>query len=153
MKNFILCLFPAMLLQAGGIRDVASKADAIVVGSITTRLESTDRVSFDIVVQRVLKGGALPTVIHVNHRWTRRGMVSPRTIRTYNATFFGVWALQRTDGSTTWNVLVMNGTDGFMPALFLPAELELPSSYQYPSNVPLTDALAFEVGAGVKRVG
>src|SRR5258708_37991790 len=96
----VLWLLSAMLIQARGITDVASGADGIVVGSITTRIEGVDRVSFDVDVQRVVKGGTVPRVVHVDHAWARKGLVFPNTATTFSATFFGVWALQRTNSSS-----------------------------------------------------
>ena len=46
---------------------ITSTADAIVVGSISSRVESATEVSFVISVDRILKG-SVPLAVPVNHK-------------------------------------------------------------------------------------
>jgi hypothetical protein len=67
MIQATVLLMAAGISYAGTIVDLAPEADAILVGSITSRMESDEIVSFTITVDRILKGQGIPTVIHVEH--------------------------------------------------------------------------------------
>jgi hypothetical protein len=82
-----LLLLAGSAVPAATIADLTPAADAIVVGSIESRFESTTDVSFNIVVDRVLKGRSIPTVIHVDHAWQRRNLVYPDRPVTISASF------------------------------------------------------------------
>jgi len=66
----------ACLPRASGatIDYALSQADAIVVGALTTGTHDSNRLSFAITVDRVLKGMNVPAVVHVDHPWQRKGM-------------------------------------------------------------------------------
>jgi hypothetical protein len=55
----IYALAVLAVVQGADVRYVANSCDVIAVGEVTTRTESATSVSFDINVQRVLKGLAV----------------------------------------------------------------------------------------------
>ena len=137
-------------VNAGVISDATSRADVVVVGSMSpTRTETADAVSFDLTVERVLKGGATPPMVHVEHAWKRKTLVlfsSPTIMNGDHSD--GIWFLKRTAGSS-WDLLTVNGPDGLLPSLYFPASVSIPTTYQYMSSASLTDKVALEVAAAV----
>lgn len=129
----------------GSIADLASQADAIVVGSIDTRTESSSNVTFDIAVDRVVKGDRNLQIIHVSHDWQPAGFGSNPSTQTISAKIYGIWFLTRTN-AMDWDVLPVS-RDGFIFTLFLPAVQSLPALYQYSSGTSPGDALVYEIGA------
>ncbi len=149
--RFLLFAFLVTVLcaQARTIEDATSRADGIVVGSIETRMETDDNVSFDVSVTRVIKGEGLPSPLHIKHAWKRRVVELTTDPSEIGGHFEGIWFLKRTGDS--WDVLVINGPDGLMPSLYLPANGELPPPpYQYSSTAPATDKIVSEVAASVR---
>jgi hypothetical protein len=63
-------------VKAEYITHVVPLADAVVIGTVQSRLESDYTVSFDIHVVRVLKGNPGP-IPHIEHVWNRSVIVNP----------------------------------------------------------------------------
>ena len=59
--------------HAGDLRSIALQADAVVVGSRETRFETADKVTFNLSVDRVLKGEQIPSLM----LWVLGGPVLP----------------------------------------------------------------------------
>ncbi len=77
-KAFPASLLAAFLLAPSYARTIdsaASKADTIVIGSVSSWIVSPHHVSFDIEVESILKGGSLPRSVHVEHAWARTGLL------------------------------------------------------------------------------
>lgn len=133
------------------ISDIVPKADAIVIGAITGGVQSPENLSLDIDVIRTLKGGPVPPVVHISHPWTRVGIAYPQTA-SISANFLGIWFL-KSGGASGFDVLAASGPGGILPGLFWPAVKTLPPSYEYPAGAALTDAIVFELGAGIESTG
>src|SRR5260370_38154812 len=107
LRNAACCLLSlgaAASLRSGVISDTAAKAEAIVVGNVATRLEGPDGVSFDINVERVLKGDSALRAIHVSHQWAGIGSaISSNQTKQIEAHIRAIWCLQRTPSG--WDVL------------------------------------------------
>jgi hypothetical protein len=155
LRNAACCLLSlgaAASLRAGIISDTATKAEAIVVGNLTTRLEGPESVSFDINVERVLKGDSSLRTIHVSHQWVGIGnAISSKQTKQIDAHIRGIWCLQRTPSG--WDVLSTRSSPFAMGALLWPVADALPLDYQYPSGTPLLDVLMFEIAAGHEASG
>ncbi|MGI9072859.1 MAG: HEAT repeat domain-containing protein [Bryobacteraceae bacterium] len=146
------------LLAASGVcvaafpvTSIEPKADAIVIGTVTTRSETSDSVSFDINVERVLKGNPNLQWAHVYHPWNGR-VVSGPPDTTIDVKIRGIWFLKGTR-SSQWDVLAVNGPDGMIRSFFWPVAAVLPTPYRYPPGSPLLDTLVFEMAAGVESEG
>jgi len=128
----------------------AASCNLLVVGTVTTRTESSANVSFDIVVQRVLKGSAVSGPLHVSHPWNRGGIISglPPIV---TSAIDGIWCLQP-GASTGWDVQVLNGPDGYIFDLYWPAAATVPAAYQVQGG-GLADTLLFELAAGTEASG
>jgi hypothetical protein len=144
-KTALLLAVSGGLACEGSIADLGSQADAIVVGGIDTRTESSSNVRFDIAVDRVVKGDRNLQIIHVSHDWQRGGFGSDPSAQTISAKIYGIWFLTRTN-ALDWDVLPVS-RDGFVFTLYLPAVQSLPVAYQYSSGASPTDALVYEMGA------
>ncbi|HYZ85062.1 MAG TPA: hypothetical protein VE621_11695, partial [Bryobacteraceae bacterium] len=128
-------------------------AHAIVVASMSTRLESSELVSFDLTMERVLKGDESLKVAHVSHPWKRRGLViTDQPNSPINVTIRGIWFLQRT-GSGDWDVLAANGADGMMMNLYLPAAETPPERYGSQASLTPLDATIIEFTSGAEQAG
>jgi hypothetical protein len=147
------CLVGAALsvvaARAAAIESLASQADLIVVGSIENRVETQNNVSFDVVVWRVIKGQTVAASVHVNHPWTRTGLVLDSGVSQIDTQLDGIWFLKRHDGSE-WDTLPVRGRDGLVTSLFLPATTSSSGSYQYASSASVTDKVVFELGFGLR---
>ncbi|HEV8042831.1 MAG TPA: HEAT repeat domain-containing protein [Bryobacteraceae bacterium] len=133
---------------------MAAGCPVVAVGTLTSRNETASSVSFDLSIQRVLKGSA-PGTVNVSHNWTRGGILIgvPPTI-TVTATTVGIWCLQPPAASADWDVQPINGPDGMFVSMFWPAVAALPAAYQAQAqNAPLADTLLFELAAGVEADG
>jgi hypothetical protein len=124
-----------------------------VVGTVTTRFEGPNVVSFDLNVERVLEGNVAGQSVHVSHSWERTGGIIigdvPRQIA---GQFRGIWFLQRT-ASSDWDVLAVRSLPGTIGSIYLPTAATLPMEYQYPANASLLDILTFELAAGLEASG
>jgi hypothetical protein len=145
----LLSLMTGLFINAAVVDDAISRADAIVIGTIDAGTETDQNVSFDLSVVRVLKGKDIPSRVHVSHAWIRRGITFPSGPSAIDLPMHGVWLLTKTTGDT-WDVLVVNGPDGILPNLCLPAAEQLPVPYQYSSSAAVVEKLVLEVGAGVQ---
>jgi hypothetical protein len=133
---------------------MATGCPVVAGGTLTSRNDSATNVSFNLSIQRVLKGSA-PGTVSVSHNWTRRVIVvtSTPTI-TVTSTLVGIWCLQPSAASADWDVQPINGPDGIFMSVFWPAVATLPSAYQAQmQNAPLADTLLFELAAGVEARG
>jgi hypothetical protein len=141
-------------VYASSLRDIANKADMIIVGTVNSRTESPNAVSFDIVVERVIKGQAPSSIVHVVHQWRRPGgiLIFDAPSGELQGSFYGIWCLQHTD-SANWDILPVNGFDGFMPGLFWSAVRSLPPAYRSISNTTPLDTLVVQVAAGLESDG
>jgi hypothetical protein len=129
---------------------VATSCPVIAAGTLTSRNETAATVSFNLSIQRVLKGAAAPGTVNVSHKWARGGIRiggSP----TITDTIVGIWCLQPSV-SGDWDVEPINGPDGLFVSMSWPAMATLPAAYQV-QNVPLADSLLFELAAGVEAAG
>jgi hypothetical protein len=145
-------MLSAVCAYSANMSDLISTADAIVVGSVTTRTESSESVSFSVNVVRVLKGVALSATLEVKHSWNRKVLGFQSGPTNIDRAFHGMWFLRQTN-TANWDVLPVGGLDGLMPSLFLPAALVLPPSHQQSLKVPLTDKIVLELAAGLKAGG
>jgi hypothetical protein len=152
LAKFTVCLIGTVFAVAGRaavIENVVSRADLIVVGSVETRVQTDNNVSFDIAVQRVIKGHNVSTLLHVNHTWLRTGLVLDSGVSQIDNRLDGIWFLKQHDGSQ-WDTLSVRGRDGLVTSLFLPATVPGSGSYQYASSASVTDKVVFELGAGLR---
>ena len=142
------------LVHGGRIDEFAARADVIIVGTVTTRIESPTNVSFDINVERVLKGDLAVQKVHVSHQWVRAGgVIFDPTPTQVDQRIRAIWCLQRT-GSSDWEVLpVGGGPKSFVGGLFWPVSATLGPDYQYPTGTALYDTLTFEIAAGREMDG
>jgi hypothetical protein len=147
--RFLILLAGSVLgLRASTLSDLATNADAVVVGTVTTRLEGRDAVTFDITVQRVLKGTGVPALVHVSHNGN--GVQGPTA--TLDATVTGIWLLTKSS-SGNWDVIACRGGPLF-GSLFFPASGVPPGGlYAYSSSTSLQDSLTFEAASGIESLG
>lgn len=151
LSIFALCL--VVSVSGADLTDLTKTADAIVVGAINSRFEDADRVSFDLSVERVLKGDPAIKLFHISHPWTRRGVVfSDKPTEPINAAIHGLWLLHRT-ASGDWDILPANGPDGMIFNLFLPAAQILPQRYAPNNAANVLDRLVIEFAAGAEAEG
>jgi len=84
------------------IETLVKSADAIVIGSVQTRLESASGVSFELTVETVISGD-LPSLVRIDHKWGSAGPDgAPETV---NVGLRGLWFLKRDSASGPWDVL------------------------------------------------
>jgi len=142
-------LFPVVGLGAT-VEDVATICPVVAVGTTASRIDSRTNVSFNLSIQRVLKGSA-PGNVSVSHNWTRGGIIA-ETI-TVTSTYVGIWCLHPPNMSTDdWDAQPINGPDGLFVSMSWPGTATLPAAYQI-QFVPLADTLLFELAAGVEAYG
>lgn len=130
---------------------VATACSVVARGTVTSWDEAATGVSFDITVQTVFKGTASLGTIHVSHMWNRGGMVLSESqigTQTITAKIEGIWCLQQAT-SSGWDVMPINGPDGYFMNLSWPAAPALPAPYQIRSSA-LPDTLLFELAAGIE---
>jgi hypothetical protein len=143
----------ASLAQAETVRDLATSADAIVVGTATSFLETPTNISFDISVERILKGVLPLQTIHVSHEWVRSGGIFDNHAQQINRRVRGIWGLRST-ASSDWEILpVAGGPRSFIAGLYRPVADTLAPEYRYPPGTSLLDTLIFEVAAGAEAGG
>jgi len=143
-----LVVVPSVVMEAATLSTLTQKADAIVVGTVSSRVQSSNAIAFDINVERVINGNLGATVIHVLHSWQADGTMASGTV---NSVLHGMWFLKR--GSTQWDILqARNGLS--VDSLFLPA-LAMPplGAFATPANASLLDVLTFEAAAGIQASG
>jgi len=148
LVGLALALFagPITQLRASTFIDHATNADAVVVGTITTRVEGRDAVTFDISVLRTLKGSGIPSVVHVSHKWNG-GMMGPTA--TLATTITGIWLLAEIP-SGGWDVIACR-PGNLIDSLFFPAAAAPPSGpFAYPSGASLQDSVTLEAAAGLQ---
>ncbi len=153
---FLLPLYTAVG-RGADVAYMVTSCPVIAVGTMTSRNESATNVSFNLSVQRVLKGsapGTMPGTVNVSHNWARKILVFTRTPTiTVTSTIVGIWCLQP-GASADWDAQPINGPDGMFVSMFWPAAAALPAAYQAQvQNVPLADTLLFELAAGVEANG
>jgi hypothetical protein len=148
----IMLLIAAGLIHATTLSDMATTADAIVLGTVSTRTEGPSSVVFDINVEKVLKGDLTSRVVHVSHQWSRGGGIHIGHSPIIQAQLHGMWSLQRTN-TTDWEVLGVKSPDGTMAGLFWAAPAILPTFYESLANSSVLDTLVFEVAAGIELEG
>jgi hypothetical protein len=152
----ICMLVPLSLLNApraygATVAQIGAMCDVVVVGTVGSWTETATNVSFDIGVQSILKGAAVPASVHVSHMWARAGFGSPADeVSTFKQTIEGLWCLQP-GVSTDWDVEGLTGPDGVFAGLFLPAAPTLPAEYQGQAALP--DTVLFYLAAGVEANG
>lgn len=154
-KIFVSCLFACLaahqVLGAADLRYVSSLAAAVVVGTVQNRTETADKVSFNLVVQRALKGGDLAAgTVLVTHPWRYRGILLTPA-KTTTAQSSGIWFL--TPSNPGWDVLPVGGQDGIFTNLFLPANVSGIRQYTYDDSISVTEKVVYEMGDGIKEKG
>ena len=150
-------LFPLYTVtgHAADVDYMATSCPVIAVGTMPSRTESATDVSFDLSIQRILKGPAVPGVINVSHNWARKNIViSDTPTITVVDTVVGIWCLTPAPSAGAWDVEPINGPDGLFISMFLPAAAVLPAVYAHQAqSVPLADTLFFELAAGAEVAG
>jgi hypothetical protein len=148
LSTFALCL--AVSASAADLTYLTQRADAIVVGATNSRIEDADHVSFDLFVERVIKGNPTMTLLHISHPWRRLGVVfSDKPAEPVNAPIHGLWFLQRTPAGS-WDILPANGRDGMIFNLYLPATRVLPQRYATAGAASVLDSTVVEFAAGAE---
>lgn len=147
----MLCFLSVTISRGGTLSGLATAADVIVVGTVSTRTENGSSIVFDINVETVLKGSLSSAVAHVSHPGGRSGGIylGPPVI---NSQIHGMWALVST-ATADWDVLPVRGPSGLMVSLFWPVAATLPPFYQSLSSSSLLDTLTIDVAAGVESEG
>ncbi len=150
-KSFVAILFcqaSVLCVLGSSVEELATKADAIIIGTVTTRTESQGSVSFDIVPERILKGPAAFNG-RVLHSWS--GKLRGRA-QTIDITLRGIWFLVRSS-APEWELLTARPQwHGMIPSLYFPVGI-LSADYRYQAGSPLLDVLTFEVAAGLESAG
>jgi hypothetical protein len=152
IANRVFCVIGAVAaiapVQGAPIQELISAADIVAVGSVQSRIESADNVSFDIEVQRTIKGEPQPH-LRVSHQWSRKGIILGSDVSVVDQQLQGIWFLRRT-GKPEWEVIPARGVDGLIFNLFLPA-LAAPSSAHYNATaVSPADKVIFEVASALQ---
>ena len=160
-KHFLssVCLGVSLLplyTAVGRGADVAymvTSCPVIAVGTMTSRNETATNVSFNLSIQRALKGSA-PGTVNVSHKWKGRvGGIQIGGPPTIAGMIVGIWCLQP-GASADWDAQAINGPDGIFVSMFWPAAAALPAAYQAQvQNAPLADILLIELAAGVEAYG
>ena len=146
----ILVYIVATRLHGAGLEYLNAHATAIVVGSVTSRIEDLEQVVFTINIARVLKGSVAGSSVSVIHPWA--GLLR-RSGQLVNQSLVGIWFLSTNDASGNWDVLIARPSAGVrtMLGLYLPASPTPPTgAYAYPPTTALIDALVYETAAGVQ---
>ncbi len=143
-----LALLSEASLCHASVYALVSEAEMIVVGKISTRVESSTNVSFDIDTDRVIKGDRNTLSVHVSHDWQSAALISSNSVQVIRGTFCGIWSLIRKNSE--WDVLPTT-RDGFIFSLFSPAVEKLEAPYLYSSGTQPLDALVYEVGAQFEK--
>ncbi len=143
-----LCL--VSLSHGAGLDRLRKESDAIVVGSVKTRIEGPGRVTFALAVIRVLQGSVPGPSVNVVHDWAGLLQGPDRVI---NQSLTGLWFLKkRTDA--TWDVIDSRPSMyRTILGLFLPASdtPPTPSGTNADLTVRLLEevTLAFRSGSGL----
>ena len=144
----LFCHLSALCIWGASVEELATKADAIVLGTVTTRTEGQGIVSFDISPERILKGTG-PLNARVVHQWSGK-LAGPA--QKIDVPLHGIWFLVRSSASE-WDVLTVRPTwHGLISGLYFPVSA-LSADYQYQPGSPLLDVLTFEVAAGLESTG
>jgi len=149
------CLMSLICAQsrAATVNDYASTADTIVIGRVTDRFEGPSGASFDIAVEKILKGSLPGQSVHVSHSWPRTGGIIIGDIpRRVNGQIRGIWFLQHT-ASSDWDALVARSFPGVIGSIYWPVVETLPAEYRYAADASLADVLTFEFAAGLEVAG
>lgn len=144
----VACVVTATWLNSAGLDYLTANADAVVVGSVTSRVEGPREVSFTINIERVLSGNVPGTAVSVAHSWA--GLLRGPS-RTIEQSIYGIWFLSG-GPVEAWDVLTARprGVRTVL-GLFLPISRGPASGpYAYPAGTPLLDALVYEVAAGLQ---
>jgi hypothetical protein len=144
------CLASAVTCASGAtVAQMAQAADLIVIGTVQTGFIGGSSISFDMQIDRVLKGPTSLKSVHVQHQWVARLGRPDRPPQPFSVHIYGMLCLKRTV-STDWEVFNLQWPDGAIGSLFWPAVTVLPSSYSVSDSTPLTDRLAFELAAAAE---
>lgn len=145
----LLALISGSVLHGAGLKYLASHANAIVMGSVDTRIEGPTQVSFTLNVDKIFSGSVTGSSLSVVHPWT--GIV--RKNDQVQQTLYGIWFLTNSPSQGIWDVLTARPLAVHTVfGLFLPAPVSTPSTgpYAYPQGTSLLDELAYQVAAGVQ---
>jgi hypothetical protein len=142
-----ICMVSTLGGYASSLDELTARADAIVIGTVMSRTEGGDSVSFSIDVKRVLKGDKALNWVDVSHPWN--GLVVRGPAQTISATLAGIWFLRRTV-SQSWDVLNVSGRNGIMASLFLPVAAASLVPAPEPANTSLQEILTLEVADGIE---
>jgi hypothetical protein len=138
-------------IYAAGLDYLSANAAAVVVGSVNSRIEGPNQVSFALNIARVLVGtDPGSSTVQVSHEWAG----TLRASETVAQTLSGMWFLTKKD-SGDWDVIVSRPSQGVRTvlSLFLPSLLTPPganSPFAYSAGTSPLDALVYEVAAGVQ---
>jgi hypothetical protein len=151
IRVITVCGLVTQWIRAATLTDLASTADSIVVGLVSSHQEDLNSVEFSIAVERVLKGESISS-IHVLHKWTRGGLLlGSQASATINVPLHGLWFLKHTEAGG-WDILPVGGPPGFISS-FWSTPATLPQFYQSLSAGSLTDALVILVASGIELHG
>lgn len=137
--------------HAAGLQYLNAHSDAVVAGTVASRIEGPTQVSFTIAVNRLVAGNLPPgtSSLNVVHPWA--GWV--RTNRTFTDPISGMWFVHQTSPGV-WDVLPARPSAGIraVASLFFPVAAARPASgpYAYSPDAAPLDALAYEVAAGIE---
>jgi hypothetical protein len=135
--------------DGGDMVDLNARADLVVIGVVSTYVADQQQVSFDVVVERVLRGNILVSSAHVSHKWMSN---RARGDQGANGTFRGIWFLSH-GAVSDWDVLPAHGNASIRDLFFPAAAAALPPPYQYNASTSAVDALTLEVAGGIESDG
>jgi hypothetical protein len=148
MKCIVLILCASCSLDAFSLKERVDQSDAVVIGTAGTRVQGDLNVSFDLAVERVLKGTVSPQeIIHVSHAWQPGIVISNGPEQLISIPIRGLWFLRR--APTGWDILADESANG--PAsLFLPVSATpIASQNASSSNTSPIDSAVSEIAASV----
>jgi hypothetical protein len=142
-----VCSLVTPWAQTATLSDLASTADSIVVGLVSSRQENENNVEFSIAVEKVLKGETSASV-HIIHQRIRPGISigSPASAR-IDTPLHGIWFLKQTEAGG-WDILEISRL-----VLFWSTPSVLPPFYQSLATDSLVDRLVLLAAAGIEVQG
>jgi hypothetical protein len=139
------CLMAVATSSGATLSELAAKADMVVIGTVSTRVESSSGMNFDLTVERVLKGEPSIRFMHIQHQGN---VTQTSPAGTFNVATRGMWFLSGGVSGQADVLWVRPGVS--IERFFLPVlSGTLPPSYRYSDSTPLDDALVFEAAGGL----
>jgi len=148
-RGFALLLFVCSEGGAASLVDLMARSDAVVIGSVQSRSENLASVSFEISIERVLKGTITGPTVHITHPWNSPLSPSPSAV---SQRIRGMWFLHRV-GPSDWDVWPAKSDRLATDLCFPVSEGPLNGPYSYAPDTVQLDMLVLEVGAGCEVCG